>query len=253
MKTADLHTLTGAYALHALGEEEATAFERHLVNCAACTEEVREMRETAARLGITASITPRPELRAHVLRTIGTVRQSGPRLAAFPSPGPRSRSRSRSRRMSRWALTACVAVAAALGGTTVWQHERAQDATEQARRTEQRADSLATVLAAPDARTRTARFADGATGTVVVSRSLNRAAFVTAGLTEPSAGKVYELWFDDGGTMRPAGLLNTTRPVTAVLMSGGVGNASGIGLTLEPAGGSTRPTSPPIALVSFPT
>jgi anti-sigma factor RsiW len=34
--TADLHTLTGAYVLHALSESERAAFERHLADCAAC-------------------------------------------------------------------------------------------------------------------------------------------------------------------------------------------------------------------------
>ncbi|WP_047470085.1 RskA family anti-sigma factor, partial [Streptomyces sp. M10] len=33
MTTAELHTLTGAYALHALPEEERAAFDRHLADC----------------------------------------------------------------------------------------------------------------------------------------------------------------------------------------------------------------------------
>ncbi|MFF3489646.1 anti-sigma factor domain-containing protein [Streptomyces sp. NPDC002701] len=249
MKTTDLHTLTGAYALQALSIEEAAAFERHLASCEACTQEVRELSETAARLGVAASLTPRPELKEHVMRRISTVRQEGPRFLV-PSPSPRTRLRTH--RVPRWALAACLAVTAALGATTIWQHERAQDATAQARRTEQRAGSLAAVLAAPDARTRTTRFADGASGTVIVSRSLNQAAFVTAGLAEPPAGKVYQLWFNDDGTMRAAGLMNADRVATAVLMSGKVGGASGMGLTLEPAGGSPKPTSSPLVLMSFP-
>ncbi|MDL5206496.1 anti-sigma factor [Streptomyces sp. ALI-76-A] len=249
MKTIDLHTLTGAYALHALTAAEASSFERHLATCEACAQEVQELKETAARLGLAAAVTARPELKEHVMRRISTVRQVGPRLAPVSSPS----SRSRARRVPRWALAACLAAATALGGgTTIWQHERAQDATEQARRTEQRAGSLATVLAAPDAKTRTTRFADGATATVIVSRSLNQAAFVTAGLAEPPAGKVYELWFDDGGAMRPAGFVNPTRAATAVLMRGGIGSASGMGLTLEPTGGSPQPTSSPLVLMPFP-
>ncbi|MFF3488462.1 anti-sigma factor domain-containing protein [Streptomyces sp. NPDC002701] len=249
MKTTDLHTLTGAYALQALSTEEATAFERHLASCEACTQEVRELSETAARLGMAVSLTPRPELKEHVMRRISAVRQEAPRLL-LSTPSPRTRLRTH--RVSRWALAACLAAAAALGGTTVWQHERAQDASARAERTEQRADSLATVLAAPDAKTRTMHFADGATGTVIVSRSLDQAAFVTAGLAPPPAGKVYELWFNDDGTMRAAGLVNVDRAATAVLMRGNVGGASGMGLTLEPAGGSTKPTSSPLVLVPFP-
>ena len=52
MSTAELHTLTGAYALHALPEDERVAFERHLGACEACAQEVRELSATAARLGL---------------------------------------------------------------------------------------------------------------------------------------------------------------------------------------------------------
>lgn len=47
MSTVDLHTLTGAYALGALSEQESAEFAGHLAQCQACTQEVRELRETA--------------------------------------------------------------------------------------------------------------------------------------------------------------------------------------------------------------
>ena len=40
--SADLHTLTGAYAADALSGTERLAFERHLDDCPACAQEVRE-------------------------------------------------------------------------------------------------------------------------------------------------------------------------------------------------------------------
>ncbi|MFF3306396.1 anti-sigma factor domain-containing protein [Streptomyces sp. NPDC002952] len=249
MSTVDLHTLTGAYALHALSEDERGAFERHAADCEACTEEVRELTETAARLALAVSAVPRPELRARVLQRITTVRQDAPRTV----PPPRSaRSAARPRGLSRWALAACVATAAALGGTTVWQHDRAQDARQQAQRAEQRTDAVASVLGAPDARTRSAKLADGARGTVVVSKSLDEAVFIASGMAEPPAGKVYQLWFDDAGTMRSAGLMDPGRTTEAVLMEGSVDGASGMGVTVEPAGGSAEPTSSPVALMALP-
>jgi anti-sigma-K factor RskA len=142
--------------------------------------------------------------------------------------------------------------AAALGGTAVWQHERARDAQEQARQAERRADDVAAVLAAPDAKSRTTTLADGASGTVVVSRSRDRAVFVGTRMAKPPSGKVYQLWFDDAGTMRPAGLMDPDRATEAVLMDGAVDDASGMGITVEPAGGSARPTSDPVALLGFP-
>jgi hypothetical protein len=247
--TIDLHRLTGAYALHALSDEESAAFERHLPGCEACARETAELSATAARLGLAVATAPRPVLREKVLRRITTVRQETPGRQAQALP---LRARLRARVLSRWALAACLAAATALGGTAVWQHQRAEDARDQARRTEQAADEVAAVLAAPDARTRAAKLADGATGTVVVSRSRDKAVFVASGMARPPGGKVYQLWFDDGGTMRSAGLMDPDRSDQAVLMRGTVDKASGMGITVEPGGGSKQPTSAPLALMTFP-
>ncbi|MFJ5305435.1 anti-sigma factor domain-containing protein [Streptomyces sp. NPDC088350] len=249
MTTIDLHRLTGAYALHALSDEESAAFERHLAGCEACAQEAAELTATAARLGLAVSATPAPELREQVLRRITTVRQETPGRAAQPRPvlaGPRARV------LSRWALAACLAAATALGGTAVWQHQRAEDARTEARAATRATDEIAAVLAAPDARTRAAALTGGATGTVVVSRGRGRAVFVVSGMERPPGGKVYQLWFDDGGTMRSAGLMNPDRGDQAVLLRGSVDGASGMGITVEPTGGSRHPTSAPLALLPFP-
>ncbi|MET7681102.1 anti-sigma factor [Streptomyces sp. NPDC005423] len=248
MTTAELHRLTGAYALHALSDDEREAFERHLPDCAPCAQEAAELCATAARLGLAMSVLPPPVLRERVLRRITSVRQQTPGGAAVrPSPV-----RPAARLLSRWALAACLAAAAALGGTAVWQHQRAEDAVGQAHRAEQRTAEIGAVLTAPDARTKAAALGDGATGSVVVSRGRDRAVFVVSGLTRPPGGKVYQLWFDDGGTMRSAGLLDPDRGTQTVLMSGAVGAASGMGVTVEPAGGSKQPTTAPVALMNLP-
>ena len=96
------------------------------------------------------------------------------------------------------------------------------------------------------------RLAGGATGTVTVSRSRDRAVFAVAGMASPPSGKVYQLWFDDGGTMRSAGLMTPGRSEQTVLMRGSVDGAAGMGITVEPGGGSEQPTSAPIALMDFP-
>ncbi|MFI6875638.1 anti-sigma factor [Streptomyces sp. NPDC050400] len=158
----------------------------------------------------------------------------------------------RRRLLSRWALAACVAAVAALGGTATWQHQQVTEAREQARQAEQTSERIAAVLAASDARTSTAKLADGATGAVVVSASQDKAVLVVSGMDRPPQGKVFQMWFDDDGTMRAAGLMDAGRRDQAVLLSGGVDGASGMGITLEPTGGSVHPTSTPVALVSFP-
>ncbi|MFJ7419848.1 anti-sigma factor domain-containing protein [Streptomyces uncialis] len=164
------------------------------------------------------------------------------------SPGQRS-----ARGGSRWVLAVCLAVAAGLGGTTVWQHQEAERARDQARSESGRLERLTGVLTAPDARTRSAAFPDGARGTVVASRARDKAVFIGAGMPRPPAGKIYQLWYDDGGTMRSAGLMEPARGDQAVLLDGPLGGASGVGITVEPAGGSPGPTSDPVGLVSFGT
>ncbi|MFD7785875.1 anti-sigma factor [Streptomyces nojiriensis] len=251
MNTTDPHTLTGAYALNALEPDERAAVERHLADCVSCTLEVREFSETAARLGLAVAAQPSPALRDEVMRRIATVRQEG------PSPVRAARGghvRPRWRPVSNWALAACIAAAVALGGVAVAQYQQAEDARQQAQQARLANDAVGSVLAAADARVTTAPLRGGAVGTVVVSASRNQAVFAASGLPAPPGGKVYQLWYNDGGgKMRSAGLMDSGTPATATLLDGPVNAASGMGVTVEPAGGSPHPTSAPVALLAFPT
>ncbi|WP_407566260.1 anti-sigma factor domain-containing protein [Streptomyces sp. 184] len=254
--------------MHALPPAERARFEEHMALCEACGTEVRELAETAARLGMAVAARPAPELKAEVLRRIDTVRQEPPRVdedraaeirdAATPV---RRRAGGAFRGAGRWALAACLAAAAGLGGVAVWQQQEAEDARSAAQRAQESVAEVTAVLAAPDAKAASGRLGGDATGTVVVSRERDRAVFVAAGLPELPEGRVYQLWFADpdpdpdgggagGDEMRPAGLL--TGDGGAVLMDGRVADASGMGVTVEPAGGSERPTTEPIAAMDLP-
>ncbi|MEU0569330.1 hypothetical protein ABZ297_28695, partial [Nonomuraea sp. NPDC005983] len=52
------HTLSGAYAVHALPAADRALFERRLAWCASCVSEVRALREAAARLAGVAAAPP---------------------------------------------------------------------------------------------------------------------------------------------------------------------------------------------------
>ncbi|MCX4727621.1 anti-sigma factor [Streptomyces sp. NBC_01306] len=248
MMTADLHILTGAYALHALEPDERAAFEQHLQACPACTQEVRELVATAGRLALAVTVTAPPALKQEVLRRISTERQDTALIARQHRDGGTGRG---GRALSRFALAACLASAVGFGGIAVWQHRAAGDARNSAAQAQQQARALTAVLAAPDAKVTTGKLKDGASGTVVVSHTRNRAAFLTSGLPKPPSGKVYQLWFNDNGTMRSAGLLNPSTSSESVLMDGSVNSAAGMGITVEPAGGSKAPTTTPLALMKF--
>ncbi|MBC9712744.1 anti-sigma factor [Streptomyces sp. TRM66268-LWL] len=246
MNSADLHTATGAYVLHALAPAEEAEFERHLAACEACAQEVEELAATTARLGLAVAAPVPDRMKEQVLQRIATVRQEPPRVSA------RGRVRSWTRSLPKLALAACLAAAVTSGALAVWQHRAAEDARSQARQAEQQAADLASVLAAPDAKVSVGELADGARGTVVVSRTQDRAAFIAAGLPELGDGKVYQLWFNDGDAMRPAGLFSGAGAERAVLLDGRIDGATGMGITVEPAGGSPEPTTEPVGLMDFP-
>ncbi|AZM51281.1 anti-sigma factor [Streptomyces sp. WAC 01529] len=252
MSASDPHTFAGAYALDALDDDERDTFEAHLATCAECRQEVAEFVSTAGRLALAVGSAPPPALKHSVLRQISRVRQEPPRVVRestvvqAPQGSPQG-----SLWLRRLALAACL-VAASLGGVATWQHQEARQAREQAHRAEASADQVAEVLAAGDARTHTASLPGGARGVVVTSASQNRAVFSVSGLDAPPEGKVYELWFNDDGTMRPAGLLDRDQSTQITLMDGTIDQADGMGITIEPSGGSKTPTLPPVGLIEFP-
>ncbi|MDN5744822.1 MAG: anti-sigma factor, partial [Nocardioidaceae bacterium] len=64
-------------------------------------------------------------------------------------------------------------------------------------------------------------------------------------------GKVYELWLQSpAGVLDSAGLMPDHRHAT-VLLKGDASRATGVGITVEPNGGSERPTSEPIAFFTL--
>ncbi|MFC8270970.1 anti-sigma factor domain-containing protein [Streptomyces sp. NPDC057271] len=248
MSATDPHTLTGAYALDALDAGDREAVERHLTGCPPCAEEVREFSETVTRLGLAVAVAPTASLRTGVMGRIATVRQERPTTPTRRSPPGRRGPR----RLSHWALAVCLAGAVGLGGAAVWQYGQAEEARQEARQARGANDAVAAVLAAADARISTTRVEGGAVGTVVVSRSLDRAVFAASGMAAPPSGRVYQLWYDDEGTMRSAGLMDPRATAEATLLDGPVSGASGMGVTVEPVGGSARPTSAPVVVLAFP-
>ncbi|MGW7332784.1 anti-sigma factor domain-containing protein [Streptomyces sp. NPDC054840] len=62
-------------------------------------------------------------------------------------------------------------------------------------------------------------------------------------------GTTYQLWLDHDGTMGPAGFIHQDG---TVLIDGDTADAAALGLTLEPAGGSPRPTTAPLLLMDLP-
>ncbi|BAJ26495.1 MULTISPECIES: anti-sigma factor [Kitasatospora] len=241
----DPHTLTGAYAAHALDPEENDAFERHLVHCPSCTRETAEFAAALARLGAAEAVPPPPELKARVLAALPGVRQEAPQVADRPVAPPGRPAR----RAPRWALAACLALALGAGAVAVRQHQDAEQARDRAAALTRQQETLTALLTAPDSHTASAPAGGGGTGTVVWSATRGRAGFLATGLPDPGPGRTYQLWYDDAGTMRPAGLLPTGSGT--LLLTGPLDGAAGVGVTVEPTGGSPHPTGAPVLLLAF--
>jgi anti-sigma-K factor RskA len=106
--------------------------------------------------------------------------------------------------------------------------------------------SIAAVLSAPDARIKTSTTSVGGTVTAVISASDHEAVITTAGMPVPSEARVYQLWVISSSGARSAGLLSASR--TPVLAAG-INPGDSLGITIEPAGGTTKPTTTPIVVI----
>lgn len=241
----DVHALSGAYAVDALDEAERARFEKHLRSCPDCRDEVDSLRETAAALGEDADTAPAPSLREDVLAGIESVRPLPPLSPAVDTPDTVTAHRARRRVGFGAPLLVAAAVVLIAAAGALWLGPWG-DSDEQAPPT-----ATERVLADDDATRTSQEFPDGSRATVVVSRTVGRAVILTEDMAPAPAGKVYELWLQDpSGELLPAGLMPDD-PDATVLLDGDAADAIGIGITIEPEGGSNQPTTEPIAFFTL--
>lgn len=193
------------------------------------------MQEVGAQLGSALAVVPPPALRANVLHEIKSIRPLPPVVPVERRTRPAS---------VGWLASAAAAVLLVAGGL-VWHPWTPGTPTQ--------TDAVSRVVQAGDARTVRATIRGGGTAVVTRSKSQGVAALVATDLPTAPKGKVYELWlFDAKNNPHPAGLLpgNAEKRISVVL-SGNAATAIAAGITVEPEGGSTAPTSKPIAALKF--
>ena len=196
-----LHEQAAAFALDALDPVEASEFERHLLACPSCEDELERLRSTAAALAFAgAHSPPRPELRPRVLDVGGGV--------AIPFP-------------RRWSTPLLSAAAAAAAAAAIVLGLNSLSGA---------GSSVAGMRAYE---------LQGADGALLVADT-GEATLVVHGLPPAAAGTSYELWVVRDGRPIAAGFLRgqvgtLTRPVPP---------GASVAVSLEPRGGSRRPTGP---------
>jgi anti-sigma-K factor RskA len=247
LRRTDPHTLAGAYAMDSVSPSDRAAFEQHLAGCEPCRQEIRGLREATARLAGAVAVQPPPGMRDAALAAAAQTRQLPPAVRAEAGPWP-ARAAARGRWLPRLALGlagALAAVAIVLGVAVGGAQHRLDQAQLHTR-------AIATVLNAADATMLTAKVSTGGTATVVMSHRERALVFTAAGLQPLPAAEGYELWLMGPGGDRGAGMMAGSRPGSVgPMVVSGLASEDRVGLTVEPAGGSPRPTSAPVLMLDL--
>lgn len=231
-----------AYALGALDVEEAASLEAHLQTCESCRQELADYRMLSKNLA--AALPPRP-----------------------PSPALRRRLQERilpARRTSspRWSLSFRQA---ALGGAlllllginfySLAQMRRLENQQAALLRQSRSNQAAVAMLAYPDTQSLVIK-GEQVAGTLLLNRQHNTVMLITWDLPALPADQTYQAWLiDPGGGRVSAG---TFRPgsegsYTAATLwpEQNLSAYTGLGVTVEPAGGSPQPTGQRLFKVDF--
>jgi anti-sigma-K factor RskA len=239
----DVAALISAHALGVLEPDQAALAEEHIAASDDCRRAYEDALETAAALALAVDDSEPPaELRGRILAAARAERPAAVR-SPVRVPAPRRGLRLAGLLTPSTGFAALgVAAAIAFALIAVSQHDSASSARDRER-------ALVAIVSAPDARiVPLAPTAGGAPGgRVIVSNG--RAALVSS-LRPPPPGRTYQAW-----GLRPGGAAPVPLPTFshsgAVLILNGIGSYSGVGVTVEPSGGSQQPSSAPFVVASL--
>jgi anti-sigma factor RsiW len=275
----EIHESTGCYALDALDQPELAAFEAHLDICCSCGHEIAEFYETAAELALLTATLPPQALRETVLSAVRSTPQlptSRPvdRQVARPGsqaahlggtrqalPGAKVREayepprieqlalhrQWRRNRLFTGAVAAMLALLVGLGGVVYSQFQQRQAQLAQINQEN-------ALYRAADTETAVVAVSGGGQATFVVSRQLDRALFVGAGLPDPGPGDRYTLWTATGTSVKaPTGFsmdnqVSWRRSRSKQFFRGDISHVDVLALNVERAGSTpAAPTTPILA------
>jgi anti-sigma-K factor RskA len=210
-----------AYVLGSLDPAESEEMERHLESCAECRERLLWLRPAAELLPESVeSREPPPQLRE---RLMAEVRADAARRREVASGG--------GRRPRGWLSRPAIAIATvALLAAGVAGYELGTGG-----------GGGTTTITGPEAKSGALASLErnGDSGTLQVS-----------GLSQLPASEVYQAWVQRGGRMEPSSLFAARMDGTATAaIPRHLDGAQAVAVTVEPRGGSRRPTSPPLVSV----
>jgi anti-sigma-K factor RskA len=215
----------GAYALGALPELEAQVFERHLMACDECQEELLRLNEAVEALPRSVTpLEPPPSLKASMMDVVkaDAAPARGRRFALPPLP--------RLQPAIAWVAAACVLAA----GVGYGASELVRD------------ESTRTLQAQIDR----SRLPDGSARLVVPEDHGAGSVLRVDGLTDPGRGRVYQVWVNRGGEVEPVSIFDVDASGDgAAAVPESLDDVSAVMVTREPRGGSRQPTETPVLRV----
>jgi hypothetical protein len=245
------------------GAELRTALAEHGPECATCAELLASTADAAALFAFALPhVDAPPDAEERLLAAVAvggptTVwpaveepDSDRPPLTVIAGEGRERRARTdtaRRRSIGRWIAAAAVAAALVVGGISGFvAAPRAPSGTAQ----------FLAFAAKPGTRFASFPTGDGQSLTVAYRPGETDGWIFGSGLTKPTGGRTYQLWWGAKGTplegMNSAGVFvpihgDVISPVTV----GSSQPGTVLGVTIEPPGGSPRPTSAPIAVTTI--
>jgi anti-sigma-K factor RskA len=260
-RRAALHTLVGPYVLDAVTGQDRSDFERHLLTCEQCSDDVRGLREAAAQLATAAAVPPRPALREQTVRAAERIRQLPPvvvgeraaRNQGWREVAARLSRTSRTDPLARPWLARLTAVAvAALAVTAIVLGVHLSVVQGRMSAMERRDSAIAAILGSHDATMLTAQIRSGGMATLVMSHRARALVFTASGLRKLPASKAYELWLMSSAGTKAAGMLPPDhRGMSGPVVVSRLAPGDMLGLTIEPSAGTGQPTSAPVVMVAL--
>ena len=220
--------LLPAYAIGSLDAEEVGLVEEHLLSCLLCREESNDFEAVAGHLSFSApAVTPSRDLKD---RLIQRVREAQPQPPVSTPELPRPLLE---RLLPVWGLASLLLIMALAGFSFfLWQRlDRLEFSTSPG-------GMRAVPLSATDA-------APLATGFVLISADGEDGALVVDGLPSLGEEQEYQLWLIRDGERTSGAVFSTDENDyggTRIRAPLSLLEYSAVGVTIEPAGGSSHPT-----------
>ena len=222
----EMRDLVAAYVLGAVPAEEAPFIRAHISTCDECMAEADRYSEVASSLALAVDSVPLPKGFADKVLAAAT----GSEATATVEEAPKRRRFRMSIPVLAGGLAALVAFA--VMATALIQTNADLDRTDRA---------LAALVHSEDVLE-----LRGAGAVAQVVPTASETYLVVSGLQEAPSDHTYQLWFMDDGVPVSAGVFDVSDGIAIIEADRSVEGFEGAAISLEPEGGSSKPTLPPV-------